>query len=130
MINIATRFLCWLIKGRIVNVGDDIVKVNVGSGLVVAPGWINIEGSLVAYFVRFPKFFLRFIYKISGVKKYFTQTEFVEILHNNRFICHNLEYGLPFYDGCVDYLYSSHVLDELSVDNSEKLLKEWCRVLK
>lgn len=33
---------------QVVKTDAEIVKVNVGSGLAVAPGWINLDGSLNA----------------------------------------------------------------------------------
>ena len=44
---------------QVVKTDAEIVKVNVGSGLAVAPGWINLDGSLNAVVAKWPSFILR-----------------------------------------------------------------------
>jgi len=70
------------------------------------------------------------LYRISGSKQYYSQQEYCDILQNHIFVHHNVEYGLPFPDESVDYLYSSHLLEHLSKEDANKLLKEAYRVLK
>jgi hypothetical protein len=45
-----TRAAGWLARNKNVSLAgaDRPVKVNLGSSLVVAPGWVNIDGSLSA----------------------------------------------------------------------------------
>jgi predicted SAM-dependent methyltransferase len=54
----------------------------------------------------------------------------VDLLKNHTFLHHNLEYGIPFYDESVDFVYSSHLLEHLFRDDAEKLVQEMFRVLK
>ena len=82
-------------------------RINLGSGLAVAKGWINIDGSLNALFSSMPEFFLKSLYKISGANRYYTCAEYCGLLVNNFYIHHDLSYGIPFRDKSVDFIYSS-----------------------
>jgi SAM-dependent methyltransferase len=105
------------------------VKVNLGSGLFVAPGWVNIDGSIKALITGWPTFLLRRIYPLidtSGT----SEQEFITLLRENIFVHHNLKYGIPLPDSCADFVYSSHMLHHLYRDAASKLLGEVLRVLK
>ncbi len=106
------------------------VKLNLGCGLAVHHGWINIDGSLNAFFGNLPSFFQRFIYKSTGASQYYTNDEYNKILKNNIFIHHDLSFGIPYSDATVDYIFSSHFLEHLFEKDAMNLLKECYRVLK
>jgi len=125
-----TNFICWLRKKRIVKPQTGIVKINVGSGLSVVCGWINVDISLNAFFSKWPKFVLKVCYKISGCKQWCSEEEYCRILRNHIFVHHDVKYGLPFPDNSVDYLYSSHFLEHLFKEEARQFLKEAHRVLK
>jgi len=122
--------VCWVKRRRIIRPKGAVVKVNVGSGLSVAPGWINIDASPVILFSRLPRFFLSIAYKLSGAKQAYSFEEFYSILKSNIFIHHDARYGLPLPSDSVDYIYSSHFLEHLSRRDAEVLLMEAHRVLK
>ena len=107
-----------------------LVKVNVGCGLAVAPGWINIDGSLNALIAAFPVFCHVLAYKFSGANKYYKKDEYCNLLKNNKFIHHNIIYGLPLNDNIADYVYSSHFIEHLSKKDASHLIKEMYRILK
>jgi predicted SAM-dependent methyltransferase len=105
------------------------VKVNLGSGLFVASGWVNIDGSIKALIRGLPEIFLRRIYPLidtSGT----SEQEFIRLLRDNIFVHHNLKYGVPLPDSCADFVYSSHMLHHLYRDTAGNLLREVLRVLK
>lgn len=129
-VNKATAIFGWIHKSRRIKPKQDIVKVNVGSGLSVAPGWINLDSSILAVFSKMPAFFLKKIYSFSGNKTSFTPEEFISILHNNLFYQHNAAYGMPFSDESIDFIFSSHLLEHLYKDDAHFLLKDMYRVLK
>jgi len=106
------------------------VKINLGCGLSVAPGWINVDGSLNALFAEWPKPVHRFLYRLSGSSQYIAFEEYHKLLHENRFVFHNLEYGLPFVDRCADFIYSAHFVEHLTKQDGAHLLTEAFRVLK
>lgn len=106
------------------------VKVNLGCGLALADGWINIEGSLNALIANLPGFVHRLAYRLTGANRYYSESDYCRILGDNFFIHHDLTYGIPLDDGCVDFVYSSHFLEHLSRKDARHLLQESFRVLK
>lgn len=109
---------------------DSPIKVNLGCGLAVAPGWINIDGSLNALVAGLPNFLQRLTYRCAGASDYYTEAEYCRILSEHRFVHHDLAYGIPLADGAADFIYSSHFLEHLFRKDAAHLLEEMYRVLK
>lgn len=141
MISIIDRMIntiTWTKQNQKIKPNDNVIKINLGSGLSITEGWINIDSSLNAFLSRYPKFILILLYKLNNLvlKKVYnsklrlSQEEFLNILKDNKFIHHNLEYGLPFEDESVDYIYSSHFFEHLFKDDAQKVIRESFRVLK
>lgn len=106
------------------------VKVNLGCGLAIAPGWINIDGSLNALIANMPKMFHTLAYRLSGARRYYSEMEYCEILGINTFVHHDLAYSIPLHDGSTDFVYSSHFLEHLAHKDAQNLLSESFRILK
>lgn len=106
------------------------VKVNLGCGLSVAPGWLNIDASPNAFLARWPTLALKALYRASGAKNWFSEERYISIIRGHDFLHHNLDYGIPLPDESVDFIYSSHWLEHLFRDDAERLLREAHRVLK
>ena len=130
LIDFITKFVTWVKRNQIIKTKVEVVKVNIGSGLSVADGWINVDASLNTFFSKRPRFVLKMIYKISGSKQYYSQESYCDILRSHIFVHHNVEYGIPFPDESVNYIYSSHLLEHMFKEDAEKLLIEAYRVLK
>jgi len=111
-----------------------VTNVNIGSGVLVAPGWLNVDVSIASLFSSSPRPFLKFIYRImpssSAIKRDLAEQEFCELLRKHKFIHHDVRFGLPFPDASVDFLYSSHFLEHLYRVEVLALLQEARRVLK
>ncbi|MFZ0432423.1 MAG: methyltransferase domain-containing protein [Candidatus Acidiferrales bacterium] len=107
------------------------VKVNLGSYLLVEPGWLNVEGTIHAFLAKKTTALARLMYRFSKVGQLFdTESQYVKVLQNNTFIHHDLSYGLPFPDNSVDFIYSSHVLEHLYPSVAQNLLRDAHRALK
>jgi predicted SAM-dependent methyltransferase len=106
------------------------VKINIGSELTVAEGWINIDSGFYALISGFPDFIKKLAYQSTDAHLRFEEEEFISILKNHTFVFHNAENGLPFPSNSVQYIYSSHFLEHLYKDDAKKLLREAYRVLK
>jgi predicted SAM-dependent methyltransferase len=117
------EIVAWTRKKRRVRVRGDVVKVNLGCGLSVADGWIHIDASLKTLLRRHSRV-LRLFYRMSESRQWYSEQE------KHQFVHHKLEYGLPFHDHSVDYIYSSHFLEHLFRDEGERLVFEIYRVLK
>jgi len=124
------RLAAWLKRSRRVVIDAEPLKVNLGSGLSVAEGWVNVDASLNALISTWPRSFLRQAYRFTDVKRWYSRDRFVEILKGNTFVHHHLEYGVPFGNDAVDYLYCSHMLEHLFLEDATFLLADMHRVLK
>lgn len=106
------------------------IKVNLGCGLAVASGWINIDGSLNAVVANLPGVFHRLAYRLTGANRYYSEQEYCQLLANNFFIHHDLAHGVPLADSTADFVYSSHFMEHLLRKDAENFLRESYRVLK
>ena len=110
---------------------DAVVKVNIGAGLLPAPGWINIEGSIHGLFANAPAPLLRALHRSSGhVRNIMTGDEYVHALRSHQYVFYNVNRGLPLADNSADYVYSSHVLEHFFQKHAEQLVGEMYRILK
>jgi len=132
LIDTSTKIICFLKKGQKKAIPDKgtLIKVNLGSAMGVAPGWVNVDGSLNAFFSKWPLLIQYLLYKVTGSKNYYSFEKYHDILKKNWFIHHNLEYGIPLFNSCADYIYSSHFLEHLTKEKGHHLLQESFRVLK
>ena len=105
------------------------MKVNLGSGLLVAPGWINIDLGWYSPLRYLPRFVLSYLYSRSGWHSVIEIDHYVQVLKTNRFMHSDLRHGLPFKDNSVNYIFCSHFLDSLTASDGERLIREARRVL-
>ena len=105
------------------------VKVNLGCGLTVTQGWVNIDGSLNSLVSKLPEVFIRFIYNYTGANQSFDRDEYVGIVSGNRFIHHDLRSGLPLPEKTVSHVYTSHFLEHLNKEEAHKLLNDSYKAL-
>ena len=105
-------------------------KVNIGCGLAIAAGWVNIDGSLNALIANLPGSIHRLAYRLTGASRYYSEQEYCRLLGRNYFVHHDLAHGIPLADDSADFIYSSHFLEHLPRRDAENLLRESCRVLK
>ena len=132
LVDTITIFTGKVKKNQIVKIPKDfnIVKVNVGCGLAVAPNWINIDGSFNALVANLPNFLHSLAYKVSGARNYYTRGEYCKLLRENFFIHHDLSWGLPLNDCSVDFIFTSHFIEHLYKQDAKKLLQDCYRVMK
>ena len=95
---------------------SDPVRINLGAGSQEAPGWIGYDRSRVALLTRHP------------VTRQLVKERFGHWPPSTK--VHDLTKGIPHPDGSVDVVYSSHMLEHLTREQGENLLKECHRVLK
>jgi len=124
------RLFGWLHKWQRIEPSSHPVKINLGSGLHVAPGWINVDSSVKTLFARLPQFALGWAYPLATLGDTHSRDEFVALLRGHRFVFHNLKYGIPLPNCSVDFIFSSHVLHHLHREEALALIREALRVLK
>ena len=108
----------------------DLVKVNLGSGLAIAPGWINIDMNASTLCAPLPAPALRLVYHLSSARRWANADEYVQKLKGNILVHHNLVYGIPLTDESADYVYSAHFFEHLYREDAERLFREAHRILK
>ncbi len=111
-------------------IADGRVCVNLGCGLAVSPGWINVDASLNALFGGAPEAILGVLYRASGANRYYSHDEYCGLLKSHSFIFHDLARSLPFHDSSVDVFYSSHFFEHLFPNDASRLLRETYAALK
>ncbi len=109
---------------------DGLIKINLGCGLRVANGWLNIDGSLNALVASWPKVLHKLVYRFSGAHNYYEVDEYCSILGCHSFLYHDLSISLPLSENTVDFIYSSHFFEHLFKDDAAALLKSCSRALK
>jgi len=124
------RTAAWVRRRQRVKIVAAPVKVNLGSGIHVAPGWINVDGGVHAMCSRWPRHLLRLLYRHSDCRRTLSQADYLRILRHEHFVHHALEYGVPFAADTVDFIYTSHMLEHLFKRDAAILLRDARRVLK
>jgi SAM-dependent methyltransferase len=98
--------------------------MNLGCGLSVAPGWINIDNSPNARLSKYP-LLRRTLRKLGVLSEHHYAVNWSKSIE-----IHDLKKKLPFADSSIDYAYTSHFLEHLSAGDAERLIHEVFRVLK
>ncbi|MGQ0560243.1 MAG: class I SAM-dependent methyltransferase [Gemmatimonadota bacterium] len=116
---------------RRVRASSQPVKINVGAGVEVAKGWINVDGGVHALISGAPRPVLSLLYRNTGsVRTLMAEDEYVRRMSEHRFVFHDLAFGLPFESDVADFVFCSHVLEHFGQREAEQLLGEIFRVLK
>ncbi len=105
-------------------------KVNLGCGFTVCGDWINLDANTHFLAARKPRMLQYLFYKRIRGKKPFSFEEYSNMLDSNRLHLHNLNYWIPFKNESIEYIYSSHFLEHLYLNEARKLINEMYRVLK
>lgn len=130
-VNQLTRLAAWTRRNRRTKPPvNGPVKLNLGCGLQVAKGWMNIDGSLNSMVAAAPGWMLSLAYRFSGARQFYSKEVYCETLRTNWFVHHNLHYGIPLADQTADFIYSSHFLEHLNQESGRRLLEECFRALK
>jgi predicted SAM-dependent methyltransferase len=130
-LNQSTRLAGWVSRNKRPRLSvNGPVKVNLGCGLQVAPGWINIDGSLNSLVAAAPGWVCSLAYRFSGAREFYSKDYYCSTLKDNFFVHHNLTYGIPLQDEVADFIFSSHFLEHLDQPSGLRLVQECRRVLK
>jgi predicted SAM-dependent methyltransferase len=103
---------------------NGIKAANLGCGSTCAPGWINVDNSPNARLSKYP-ILRRVLWKV-----HLLSDKHYAVNWPKSIIIHDLRKRLPFDDSSIDYVYTSHALEHLSVDDARRLMVDIYRVLK
>ena len=106
------------------------ISLNLGCGLAIAPGWINIDGSINSLIASLPRFLHPVFYRLTGARAYYSRETYCHLLGENYFVHHELSAGIPFPDDTADYIFSSHFFEHLFHEQAIHLVYDSYRVLK
>jgi len=129
-LDLGNRIALWTKQWQRVHSGPGLVRVNLGSALVVAPGWIHVDASPNVLLAGRGRILQAVAYRLIGSQTQLDYGEYRRRLNQYRFVYHDLAYGIPFPDSSVDFLYSSHFLEHLEPTVARRVLKECHRVLR
>ena len=101
----------------------DRIRVNVGCGYTPTPGWVNLDNSLT---VRLAPV-IRRLAKVGVVPSGMAGFADVAAAHGIRWC--DASRRLPFADGSVDAIYTSHMFEHLGTGPARRFLAEALRVL-
>lgn len=101
-----------------------VKALNLGCGLSVAPGWINIDNSPNARLSKYPllRWLLWKLGILSDLHYRINWSKTIEI--------HDLKKRLPYADSTIDYVYTSHFLEHHALVDARRLIAEVFRILK
>ncbi len=100
------------------------IAINLGCGLSSAPGWINIDNSPNARLAKHPR--LRWsLWKIGILSDSQFAVEWPASITSR-----DLRKKLPYSDGSIDFVYTSHFLEHLPLQLARQLIEEVFRVLR
>lgn len=94
------------------------IKVNLGSGPRAVNGWVNVDGALGARLHKNPVF--------RALNGYFRITHST---WDKDIVLHDLRRPLPWPDGTVAFVYTSHTLEHLTREDGQRIISECHRVL-
>lgn len=102
-----------------------IVKVNIGCGSKAIENWINYDSSIFSVLSKF-QFIKKLLFRLKLIsqKAYETNWPYKSIKRIN------LLKGIPLSDESVNFIYSSHFMEHLTIEDGRKLLKDCYRILK
>lgn len=99
-------------------------KIHLGCGTIAPPDWINIDSSWNAWLAKYPV--LRKFIQMTGI----INRDLLNIPWPKNILIFNITKNLPFQENSIDYIYSSHSLEHLYLEQAKKLLHECYRILK
>jgi predicted SAM-dependent methyltransferase len=117
-------------KGKKYVFGPNYSVLNVGCGLDNPPNSLGMDGGVYVLYKHLPRFVLKNIYKKTNNSGNYSLEHLIEKIKRSEIIHHDLNYGLPFYDNSVPFIFNSHFLEHLFYADAEKFLRECHRVLK
>lgn len=99
-------------------------RLHLGCGTHIVPGWVNIDGSWNARAAKFPGL------RTALATLRLIPAEAARVPWTADVLCRDLTSRLPFADGSVSAIYSSHLLEHLYLEEADALLRDCARVLR
>lgn len=104
------------------------LRINVGCGMTLTEGWTNLDNSISLRISKLPLWLIRFSrwIRLLDVNQY----RYIEFARQRGILWANAAKKLPFHEGSVEVVYTSHMLEHLDRTQAQAFLQEVLRVLK
>jgi predicted SAM-dependent methyltransferase len=117
-------------KNKIIGLDSRLHGINLGCGFDNPVNWLGLDGGASLWLIKkSPKFLLKRSYKNFNMSDTMPFNEYVEKVKAVSYVHYDITYGLPFRDGSVPNIFSSHFMEHLFRDDARNLLKECYRVI-
>jgi predicted SAM-dependent methyltransferase len=103
---------------------NGVIRVHLGCGLITPSDWVNLDGSYNARLAKHP------VLRRALHTLHVTEADKIQVRWNPGIVIHDLRKPLPFRDGSVSAVYSSHVLEHMYFNDGQQLIRECFRVLE
>ena len=100
------------------------LKLNIGCGKTILPGWVNLDNSPSVMISKIP-FLKTVLFQAGLINRDQSQNEWPKEI-----VWCDVSRRIPFPSGSVDKLYSSHFLEHLDREQGVRVMGEAFRVLK
>lgn len=104
------------------------IRINIGCGMTVTDGWINIDNSLSLMLCKLPSFAIRFMRKLGLASA--PQYNYILFAKKSGILRADAANRLPFASESVEVIYTSHMMEHLDRHQACNFLAEARRVLK
>ncbi len=95
------------------------LRLNLGCGRHMPPGWVNVDWALGARFAKLP------LFRPVNTRLHMFDQQWAEGIQ-----LHDLRKKFPWKDASIEAIYSSHLLEHLTREEGQRFLLECGRVLK
>ena len=102
------------------------MKINIGCGMTPTKNWKNYDYSTSIKLSKYP-IISNLLFKFNLINE--VQKNFINHSLKNEIDLLDATKSLPFKDGCIDVIYSSHMMEHLHRDDAINFIKECYRVL-
>jgi predicted SAM-dependent methyltransferase len=123
-------FFLRLKKNKVYKIKEGIHGINLGCGIDNPPNWIGLDGGIYLLLGKLPKFFIKRNYTNKPIAKRYSFDEYMRAIRSKNLIYFNLQYKIPFENGVVPAIYTSHFMEHIHYNDARKMLIESKRVLK
>ena len=104
------------------------IKINIGCGMSPTPNWWNYDNSFSVKISKIPNLLIESLLKTKILNQ--NQYNYVNFCKNNKIKYLDIRKELPFSNGSISVIYTSHVLEHLTKQQFLFFIEESYRVLK
>lgn len=118
-------------RGRRYDLPAGTVGINLGCGIDSPEGWLGVDGGVTHAFVHAaPDAVARRLFKRFRMSKGYSYDDYAAKVKGMDIVHHDLLAGIPFADGSVPHVFTSHFIEHLFRPQAVEVFREARRVLR